>query len=76
MLLAEKVDEFNAHYTRHKGIGSLYLSIKRSLDGITTIGIGESINRVDPLRDSDKRDDTKLDPIVKTAIDKAKEAEL
>jgi hypothetical protein len=76
MLLAEKVDEFNAYYTQYKGISSLYLSIKRFLDGITTAGIGEFINRADPLRDSDERDDTKLDPIVEIAIGEAEEAEL
>jgi hypothetical protein len=76
MLLAEKVDEFNAHYTRHKGIGSSYLSIERSLDGVTTAGTGESIDRADPLGDSDERDDTELDPTVETAIGEAEEAEL
>ena len=44
MLLAEKINEFNTYYTQYKGISSLYLSIKRSLDGVTTIGIGEFIN--------------------------------
>jgi hypothetical protein len=76
MLLAEKVDEFNAYYTRHKGISSLYLSIERSLDGITIAGTGESINRADPLGDSNKRDDIELDPIIKTVIGEAKEAKL
>jgi hypothetical protein len=72
----EKVNEFNIYYTRHKGINSLYLFIKKSLDNITIIDIGESINRADPLRDSDKRDNTELDPIIKTVIGKAEEAEL
>jgi hypothetical protein len=71
MLLAEKVNEFNTYYTWHKGISSLYLSIKKSLDSATTIGVGESINKVDLLRDSNKRDNIELDPIVKTVISKA-----
>jgi hypothetical protein len=44
MLLVEKVDKFNTHYTQHKGISSLYLSIEKSLDSATTIGIGKSID--------------------------------
>jgi hypothetical protein len=52
------------------------LSIKRSLDGVSTIGVGKSINKVDLLRDSNERDNTELDLIVKTIISKAKEGEL
>jgi hypothetical protein len=52
------------------------LSIKRSLDSITTIDVGESINEVDLLRDSNERDNTELDLIVKIVIGKAKEGEL
>jgi hypothetical protein len=40
------------------------------------MGIGESINRADPLRDNNERDDTKLNPIVKIVIGEAKEAKL
>ena len=40
------------------------------------MGIGESINQADPLRDSDERDNTKLDPIIEIAIGEAKEAKL
>jgi hypothetical protein len=44
MLLIKKINKFNIYYTQYKSINSLYLSIKRSLNNITTIGISESIN--------------------------------
>ena len=74
--MAEKVNEFNIYYTRHKGTSSLYLFIKRSLDIVTTIGVGESINEVDLLRNSDERDNIELDSIAKTVINKAEKGEL
>jgi hypothetical protein len=66
MLLWEKVQEFNTCYTRRKGIGPTYDSIQGSLDGENTEG-GEGIDRVEPLGDSDARDDIELDPTVLTS---------
>jgi hypothetical protein len=40
------------------------------------MGIGKSINKVDLLKDSNKRDNIELDPIIKTIISKAEEEEL
>jgi hypothetical protein len=40
------------------------------------MGAGKSINEVDPLRDSDERDNIELDSIVKIVIGKAEEEEL
>jgi hypothetical protein len=67
MLLWEKLQEFNTHYTRRKGIGPIYDSIQGSLDGENTEGRGEGIDRAEPLGDSDARDDIELDPTVLTS---------
>jgi hypothetical protein len=44
MLLVEKVNKFNIYYIQYKGINSLYLFIKKSLDSVTIIGISKFIN--------------------------------
>jgi hypothetical protein len=68
MGLVNKVDYFNIYYTRYKGVGNLYIFIKENIVRATITRVIKSINIVDLLGNSNKRDNIKLDLIVETGI--------
>jgi hypothetical protein len=72
MGLVNKVDYFNIYYTRYKGIGNLYIFIEKNIVRATIIRVTESINIVDLLRNSNKRDNIELDLTVKTGTNRIK----